>query len=145
MLELPHVYSASGTLKGDNNITIESTGLPPIVTAAPAEFGGPGDLWSPEALLIAAVADCFLLTFRAISRASKFDWLELKCSAEGTLDKVDRLTRFTAVTINASLSVDGTADETKARRLLEKAEASCLISNSLLADRHLEINVVVIT
>ena len=35
-----------------------------------AEFGGPGDLWSPETMLAGAVAGCFILTFRAAARAS---------------------------------------------------------------------------
>ena len=48
--------------------------LPDLETAPPPEFDGPGGLWSPENLLCAAVADCFILTFRAIASFSRLSW-----------------------------------------------------------------------
>jgi uncharacterized OsmC-like protein len=82
-------------------------------------------------LLVAAVVDCFVLTFRGIAHASKLEWSSLRCRAEGTLDRVERVTRFVGMRIEADLTLptDGNADV--ARRLLEKAEKACLISNSL--------------
>jgi organic hydroperoxide reductase OsmC/OhrA len=105
--------------------------------APPVEFGGPGDQWSPETLLVAAVADCFVLTFRAIARASKLPWKEVQCRAEGILDRVERSTRFTRLVLHAELLVVPGTDVEKAHRLLEKAEQTCLITNSLLAEREL--------
>ena len=84
-----------------------------------------------------AVADCFILTFRAIARASHFEWVSLSCEAEGVLDKGDQGTQFTAFHLNAKLEVSAGADHEKARRLLEKAERNCLITNSLVARVHL--------
>ena len=118
---------------------ISSPGLEAIGTASPAEFGGPGDRWSPETLLVAAVADCFILTFKAIAGASKFDWLDLQCEVEGKLDRVERVTRFTAFDIRARLTVPAGTDEQKARHILEKSEAVCLISNSLNGEKTLHI------
>ena len=65
MQDLPHHYfaSAEGTAEGD--ILLGAPGAPALRSASPAEFGGPGDRWSPETLLVGAVADCFILTFRA--------------------------------------------------------------------------------
>jgi len=60
---------------------------------------GPGDRWSPETLLVGALADCFILTFRAVANASSLPWIRLRCEAEGVLDRVERMTRFTAVTL----------------------------------------------
>jgi organic hydroperoxide reductase OsmC/OhrA len=31
------------------------------------QLGGPGGQWSPETLLVAAAAECFILTFRAVA------------------------------------------------------------------------------
>ncbi len=123
-------------------MVVSSHGVGEIHTAAPAEFGGPGHRWSPETLLVAAVADCFVLTFRAIARASGFTWRDLDCSAEGVLDRVDGTLRFSDLRVRARLVVQEGADEERARRLLEKAEKSCLVSNSLLAKRHLALEVV---
>ena len=83
------------------------------------------------------MADCFILSFRAIARASKLPWDAIECQAEGKLERVDRAMRFTEFTVNAVLQVPPDTDEQKAHRLLEKAEASCLITNSMSASRHL--------
>ena len=133
----------SPSAEAEGNITLKAEDLPQLVTAPPAEFGGPGDQWSPETLLVGAVADCFILTFRAIARASKLEWTNLECSAEGVLDRVERVTRFTAFTVRATLTVPAGSDPDKARRLLEKAEGSCLITRSMLAETHLEAEVIV--
>jgi len=145
MQNLPHHYSVSASVEAESAVQLTSTGLPAIESAAPAEFGGPGDKWSPESLLVAAVADCFILTFKAIARASKFSWISLTCTAEGTLDNVDRLTKFTAFEVNASLTMPPDMNEEKARRLLEKAKQACLITNSLSADTHLTSSVLIQT
>jgi peroxiredoxin-like protein len=143
MQDLPHHYHVNASAEADGNITLKAEDLPQLVTAAPAEFGGPGDQWSPETLLVGAVADCFILTFRAIARASKLEWANLECSAEGVLDRVERVTRFTAFTVRATLTVPAGSDPDKARRLLEKAEGSCLVTRSMLAETHLEAEVIV--
>lgn len=143
MQDLPHVYKVTGAAAKAGDVTLSAENLPDVVSAPPAEFGGPGNLWSPESLLVAAVADCFVLTFRAIAGASKLEWSNLDCSAEGTLDRVDRVTRFTAFTVHATLTVPADVDPAKAQRLLEKAESACLVTNSLSAECHLEATVVV--
>jgi peroxiredoxin-like protein len=143
MQDLPHHYHVNASAEAEGNITLKAEDLPRIVTAPPAEFGGPGDQWSPETLLVGAVADCFILTFRAIARASKLEWTNLECSAEGVLDRVERVTRFTAFTVRATLTVPAGSDPDKARRLLEKAEGSCLVTRSMLAESHLEAEVIV--
>jgi len=137
----PHHYSvtASGTTEGP--VQVGGEALPLIRTAPPPEFGGPGDAWSPESLLVAAVADCYVLSFRAVASASKFEWLALRCETAGTLDRQDKVTRFTEIVNRVRLKVtSGTSEET-ARRLLQKAEDVCLVSNSLHANVHLEIEI----
>lgn len=142
MKPYPHAYSASakGSVKGA--VTIASAGLPAIATAPPAEFDGPGDVWSPETLLVASIADCFILTFRGVSRAATFDWEALECVVEGVLERVDGVTRFTRYTTRATLTVGAGANHDKARELLERAEKVCLVGNSLLGARILEAKVV---
>ena len=141
MQPLPHHYVvlASGAAEGE--VVLTSERLPALASAAPAEFGGPGDRWSPETLLIAALADCFILTFRAIARASKLEWISLRCEVEGTLDRVERVTQFTGYLVRASLQIPAGANEEQAHRLLERAEQGCLISNSLKGASRLEATV----
>ena len=134
MQELPHHYTVTAQSDGQTSaVTIASTGLHNLSTDAPAEFGGPGDHWSPETLIMAAVADCFVLGFRAISRASHVDWLNISCEATGTLDRVDRKTQFTAIELKVSVTAPDSVDSKKLMRLLQKSEESCLITNSMTA------------
>ena len=125
----PHHYTVQARAEATGDVEISAEGLPTLRTAPPVEFDGPGDRWSPETLLCAAVADCFVLSFRAIARASKLDWTGLECRVEGTLDRVEGKSRFTEVVVHATLRVPGGVDQERATRLLEKAEQSCLISN----------------
>jgi len=133
----PHLYTVHATASPAGDVPVAATGLPTLQTAPPAEFDGPGDRWSPETLLCAAVADCFVLSFRAVARASKLDWTGLECRVEGKLDRVDGRTFFTALAVHASLNVPAGTDPERAKKLLEKAEHVCLISNSLVAERQL--------
>lgn len=139
--DLPHHYTASANADRDSHVLLSSAGLPAIETAGPSEFGGPGNLWSPETLLVGAVADCFVLSFRAIARASRFEWRSLRCDVSGTLERIDRVMKFTDFALTVELSVPAAADEAKARRLLEKAEHSCLITNSMSATTRLDATV----
>jgi organic hydroperoxide reductase OsmC/OhrA len=138
----PHRYRATANAESAGRVTVSSPGLSSLETAPPPEFGGSGGLWSPETLLCAAVADCFILTFRAVARAARFEWQELECRVEGVLERVEGNSRFTRYTTIARLGVPPGADPARARRLLEQAEHGCLIANSLRGARALETEIV---
>jgi organic hydroperoxide reductase OsmC/OhrA len=139
--EYPHYYRVSASAESDGDVSHTSPGLDSFVSAPPAEFDGPGDLWSPETLLVAAVAGCFVLSFRGVAKASRFEWLSLDCDVESMLTRIDRTTKFTEFAIRATLFVPPDTNEERAQRLLEKAEATCLITNSLSASIHLSATV----
>lgn len=143
MQDLPHNYVVSASAEGAKNVTVSADGLPDLETAGPPQFGGPGDVWSPEAMLVGAVANCFILSFRAIARKAKLDWLTLECEVDGELGKPENFTQFTGFKVMARLTITDEKYHKKADVILEKAEKYCLISNSLKADSHLETEVTV--
>jgi peroxiredoxin-like protein len=138
-MNLPHNYVAAAQASSESLVSLTAESLPEIESAPPKQFGGPGNVWSPEDLLVAAVADCFVLAFKAIAAASKFEWIDLHCSVDGTLDKVEREVLFTKLNVTAKLKLGPEADRTRAQRLLEKAEKTCFITNSLKAEKSLTI------
>lgn len=142
MHPFPHVYTVNASAGVSGAVSLDSPGLSTLPSEPPVEFGGPGDKWSPETLLTAALVDCLVLSFRAVAAASRFEWLHLECKVEGKLDRVERVSQFTEFTVHATLRVPGGADHDRARTLLEKAEQVCLISSSLKASKHLEITVI---
>jgi peroxiredoxin-like protein len=138
MKPLPHRYEvriAGGPL---GRATLASPGVPDLSTAAPADFGGPGDAWSPEQLLLAAVDACFLMTFRAIAQASRIDFTSLAVEAQGIVDRADGGMRFTEIVLRPRLALPAGADAARVRRALEKAEKTCLVSASLSTPIRLE-------
>jgi organic hydroperoxide reductase OsmC/OhrA len=141
MHPFPHQYVVNATLHSSNATTLSKAKLPELRSAPPEEFGGPGDQWSPEALLTAAVADCFALNFGAIAGASKFEWKSLEASTTGKLDRHEGKMRFVRFDTHARLTVSKTANVERAKMLLEKAEATCPISNSLNCEQHLQIDI----
>ncbi len=143
MQDLPHNYILSASVEGAKNVTVSAAGLPDLETAGPPQFGGPGDVWSPETMLVGAVANCFILSFRAIARKAKLDWLTLECEVEGELDKIEKFTQFSGFKVMARLTITDEKYRKKADVILEKAEKYCLISNSMKAPSHLEAEVIV--
>ena len=141
MQGFPHRYPVSASAKKDGLVLLDSPGATQLASAPPIEFDGPGDQWSPESLLTASVVDCVILTFRAIARASKLEWTEIEMQVDGTLDRVDRVTRFTHFDIQARVRVPAGTDADKAKLLLEKAEKNCLVSNSLNAEKSIAVSV----
>jgi organic hydroperoxide reductase OsmC/OhrA len=138
----PHTYSVSARGAASGLIPLTSAALPAIETAPPPQFDGPGGAWSPETLLVAAVADCFMFTFRALARVASFAWEALECHVDGTLDRAEGGTRFTGYHTRATLTVAAGADRAKAHQLLERAEKVCLIANSLNGTRTLDVEIV---
>ncbi len=143
MQDFPHHYEicADGGVDGPINVAGES--LETLPTTSPPEFGGPEGYWSPETMLVASVANCFILTFRAIAQASRFEWNYINCSVDGILDRVDRKIRFTQYRIKTSLHLPAGGDEARARKLLDKVSANCLIINSLNGIEQLDVTVLI--
>jgi peroxiredoxin-like protein len=141
MQAFPHHYRIAAAAAAADDVALSGDRLPRLYSAPPAEFDGPGDRWSPETLLLAAVADCFVLTFRAAAKFARFHWLSIACDAEGIVDRAAGVTAFTAFSLRVLLQVPAGTDEEQARRLLSRAKQNCLISNSLKAacDFHLEV------
>ncbi len=142
MKPYPHRYLAAASGRPEGAVTLAAPALESFPTAAPADIAGPGDLWGPEALLTATLADCIVLTFRAVADASHFRWNALECRTEGELDRIDGITQFSRFATMARLTIPAGASEERARRLLEKAERDCPVANSLRGLRTLHIEVI---
>lgn len=103
-----------------------------IEVATPPEFpkGIPG-IWSPEHLFTAAVSSCLMTTFLAIAENSKLEFTKFHCDSKGKLDQVDGKFLMTEVILEPTVTIRDEKDKERAERVLSKAEAACLISNSI--------------
>ena len=131
MKSFPHDYDVRLTGGPSGHATLSTPGIPDLPAAPPKEFDGPGDAWSPEHLLIAAVETCLLFTLRAIARASKVEFVTLDVRATGTVDRVEGITRFTEIVLRPRLVIPAGSDRARALHVLEKSEKHCLVTASL--------------
>lgn len=143
MKKLPHQYRASISGTPEQSLIARADHVKDLTIAPPIEFDGPGDEWSPEALLMASLASCLVLTFRSMAKASGLNWKSIQCQSEGVLAKSDQGIRFTEVTTKAQLVINNREDIEAATALLHKAEKGCFISNSLICDPQIEIEIMV--
>ncbi len=103
-----------------------------IEVATPPQFAkGIAGIWSPEHLMTASVSSCFMTTFLAIAENSKLEFVSFTCSAKGKLEKPEGRFIMTEIILEPVLVILQDADREKAERILQKAEAACLISNSI--------------
>jgi peroxiredoxin-like protein len=142
MKPLPHHYDAKLSGDPDGYATVSAEGIPDLRCHAPADFDGPGDAWSPEHLLLAAVQTCFLFTLRSVAKLSKFEFKHLELSAHGLLERKEGVTRFTEIVLRPKLTVAPGTDRAQATRIMEKSEKACLVSASLSTPVRLEPEVI---
>ena len=128
---LPHIYQVR-LIGGPSGYGALSTpGAPDLRSAPPLEYGGLADAWSPVSLLLAAVEACFLLTLRAVAKASKVDFVSLDLLGEVTVDQHNSVTRFTEIVLRPRLELGPSGDRDRALRVLEKSKNACLVTASL--------------
>ncbi len=138
MKPLPHEYQVDLAGAPAGYATISSSGLPDLTAAPPVDYDGPGDAWSPEHLLLAAVSACFLFTFRAVARASRVAFLEVDAQTSGTVSKADGVVRFTDIVVRATVTAAEGGDVELLKRAINKASVHCLVSSSLAVTPRVE-------
>jgi len=143
---MPNIYHyrSEATWTSNRRGIVEAEDIPRTINfSAPLEFQGEPGLWTPEHLLVSAVATCYLTTFRAIAEISHFQMESLQVATEGILEKLEGGLRFTQIIIRPVLTVANEDDRERGLRLLEKAERACLVTRSLNSQVVLEPTVAV--
>jgi organic hydroperoxide reductase OsmC/OhrA len=127
--KFPHAYGVS--LDGDGaQAVLTAPDHPAIIGGAPPQFDGKGTWWSPEELLLGAVALCHMTTFRFYAKREGIVFREYRSQVEGTLDKTANGLAFTSIAIHIGLDVEA-ADVARVEEVVRTAKKYCIISNSL--------------
>jgi len=132
-MSVEHLYEIDVNWKSGKLGLLQSTELTDeIEVATPPQFpGGIDKIWSPEHLFTAAVNSCLMTTFLAIAEYSKLEFESFKSKALGKLEMIDGKYIMSEITLVPVLSIAKEDMREKALRVLQKAEAACLISNSI--------------
>lgn len=115
-----------------------------IEIATPPQFSsGIPNIWSPEHLFTAAVSSCLMTTFLAIAENSKLNFISFKCGSKGVLDKVDGRFVMSEVYLYPEVVITDENQRERTKRILEKSEKACLISNSINSKVTMESKIIV--
>jgi organic hydroperoxide reductase OsmC/OhrA len=113
----------------------------PIALGPPPQFGGTSDrVWAPEELLVGAALECLWTTFEAFARKDRLSVDDWSATGVAILDRGPRVPVFTSITLTVQMRVDASDDE-RARQLLAKAAASCIVANALNVPIKVEVTV----
>lgn len=138
-METVHRYRVVAWWTSERTGIAKSDSAPSAIHfAAPPEFGGLESRWTPEDLLLCAVASCFTTTLRALADYSKLEYSDLGVEVAGTVEKTDRGYGFTEIVIRPTLTIPGEQDQALALRLLQKAKSACLVSGALSVEQRFE-------
>lgn len=119
--------------RGRRRVTARVDGKQAIQIAPPTVFHGGDDpaIWSPEDFFVAAAASCLAVTFTGLAARADLRYSSLTVDADGVCSlRSDGRFGFTRLLLRLALETDA-SEESRARRLAEQAEETCLVSASL--------------
>jgi organic hydroperoxide reductase OsmC/OhrA len=125
-----------------SRVRLTSDGKAPLEAAMPAEFrGGTPGMWSPEDLLVAAVASCYVITFEGVAAHRELTVHELSVEGVGHVTRrAEGRIGFVVIELRVRLTVDpGSAEQ--AERVAHLAKQRCLIGHALDVPIELELEV----
>jgi organic hydroperoxide reductase OsmC/OhrA len=135
MKPFPHRYAV--TL---SNKQLLAPPREPIALGPPPQFDGSDLVWSPEELLVGAALECLWTTFEAYAKRDALNVIDWSGTGVAILDRGPGIPVFTSITLAVELRV-AAGDEDRAKRILEKAEKGCIISNALNVPVTLEMQI----
>ena len=135
-------FPVSVRWRGGRLASTKSPDKEPIEVATPPEFrDGVAGYWSPEDLLVAAVASCFTLTLAAVAERGGAPLLDATVTATGHMShRDDGRYGFVVFEVDATLeTVPG--GEAAVRRAAADAEVRCLVTHALDVPVHVAVTV----
>jgi organic hydroperoxide reductase OsmC/OhrA len=143
-METRHKYHTLAWWTSGQTGLAKSDSAPNVIHfSAPLAFGGLEGLWTPEDLLLAALASCFTTTFRALAGYSQFEYIDLQVEVEGTVNKAESGYSFSGIVLRPTVTIHAEENRERALNLLQKTKAACLVSRALATAPTLESHVVV--
>ena len=104
-----------------------------------AELGGLQGRWTPEQLLLCALAGCFTTTFHDVARSAKFEYTDLEVEIEGCVRRSRAAgCAFSEILIRPRLTVNSEDQSEAGLNLLRRTKAMCLISRAITVPQTLE-------
>lgn len=132
MEQQSHCYEVEAWWSAGRSGILKSSSAPnSLHFTAPLSFGGMEGRWTPEDMLLGALASCYVTTFRVLAEYHRWDYADLLVKAEGIADKARSGYCFTKIVLHPKLQIWAESERPRATELLKKAESLCLVSRAL--------------
>ena len=121
-------YSHESIITSDKHAT--------LVASAAGGFGGDVRLWNPEELLMAALAQCHMLSFLYAAHQAGIEIADYVDETIGTMNYQGGAGAMTSVTLRPRIETNARASDVD--RLHEEAKAMCVMRASVNFPVHVE-------
>jgi organic hydroperoxide reductase OsmC/OhrA len=107
--------------------------------SAAAELGGLPGRWTPEQLLLCALAGCFTTTFHDVAHAADFAYTDLEVEIEGSVRRSRNAgCSLAEILIRPRLTVASEDQREAGLALLRRTKALCMISRAITVPQTME-------
>ena len=120
----------SGYRDYGRDLIISAEGNQPIEGSADKPFRGTPERWNPEELLLAALAQCHMLSYLHVAVKNGIVVTAYEDDAVGTMAQEGEGGRFTSVTLRPAVTISA-GDPELAASIHEEASALCFIASSV--------------
>lgn len=108
----------------------------------PQEMDGPGIGTNPDEMLLGAAATCYVITLAAMIERAELPLQEMSLDSEGIVDITNGVFTYKKIIHRprVKLTQEATTKDNKLlQRLVERAEASCMISRAIKGNVEVEV------
>ena len=139
-------YKVAVDWEVDRITNVSSQDKPDLTVATPPEFkNGVAGVWSPEDLLVAAVASCYSVTLVAVAERRELPLHSLHVSGTGHLTaRDDGRFGFVAIELTAAIRTDEHVIDAM-ERAAKHAGRACIVSMALDVPVHVDAEVTPVT
>lgn len=120
----------SGYRDYGRDLLISAEGNPSIDGSADKPFRGSPERWNPEELLLAALAQCHMLSYLHVATKNGIVVTGYEDDAVGTMEQVGEGGHFTSVTLRPVVTISA-GDPSVAEQIHAEASALCFIAASV--------------
>jgi peroxiredoxin-like protein len=125
---------------GGRLVRLHAPGKHSLRVATPPEFkGGMAGIWSPEDLLVGAVASCYELTLVAIAERRRVPLHTLAIDARGHVERHAGRFEFSVIELDVDLTTDAGL-EREAEAVARLAQEHCIVGRALEVPVHVRVD-----
>ncbi|KIL40000.1 hypothetical protein SD70_16635 [Gordoniibacillus kamchatkensis] len=112
----------------------------------PADMGGPGIGTNPDELLLAAAANCYLITLASVLENRKLPMRRLTLVSEGEVEREGGRLTYRRIVHRPTIELDGELSAERREEALlaaERAEKACMISQAVRGNVEVAVEAIV--